>query len=201
MNTRRQTIWLVSMLSIMVVLSAYYLFTEDVEQFPSAGEEFNLNDSDFLTEDVVIQDLSTMEISNENVGTSLTDEQILSVMETQKTMGSGYFTNLQMERDEAFSKEMDQLLSVINDTEQNTEATKAALEQYSRLEDLHQKIDYIEAELMKDYENAIVTEDGEQWKVIVQAEHLEKSEVVSILDLVMNELDIGLSQVTVLTKS
>ncbi|OPA81338.1 hypothetical protein BVG16_03215 [Paenibacillus selenitireducens] len=28
MNTKRQTIWLVSMLSIMVVLSAYYLFTE-----------------------------------------------------------------------------------------------------------------------------------------------------------------------------
>lgn len=30
MNTKRQTIWLVSMLSLMVVLSAYYLFTEDV---------------------------------------------------------------------------------------------------------------------------------------------------------------------------
>lgn len=29
MNTKRQTIWLVSMLSLMVVLSAYYLFTED----------------------------------------------------------------------------------------------------------------------------------------------------------------------------
>lgn len=30
MNNKRQTIWLVSMLSLMVVLSAYYLFTEDV---------------------------------------------------------------------------------------------------------------------------------------------------------------------------
>ncbi|MGG4045658.1 SpoIIIAH-like family protein [Paenibacillus favisporus] len=29
MNSKRQTIWLVSMLSLMVVLSAYYLFTED----------------------------------------------------------------------------------------------------------------------------------------------------------------------------
>ncbi|MFM9279073.1 SpoIIIAH-like family protein [Paenibacillus jiagnxiensis] len=29
MNNKRQTIWLVSMLSLMVVLSAYYLFTED----------------------------------------------------------------------------------------------------------------------------------------------------------------------------
>jgi stage III sporulation protein AH len=31
MNTKRQTIWLVSMLSLMVILSAYYLFTEDVD--------------------------------------------------------------------------------------------------------------------------------------------------------------------------
>ncbi|KUP21400.1 SpoIIIAH-like family protein [Paenibacillus sp. DMB5] len=29
MKGKRQTIWLVSMLSLMVVLSAYYLFTED----------------------------------------------------------------------------------------------------------------------------------------------------------------------------
>ncbi|PZE22056.1 SpoIIIAH-like family protein [Paenibacillus xerothermodurans] len=39
MNSKRQTIWLVSMLSLMVVLSAYYLFTEDVDslQFTSTG--------------------------------------------------------------------------------------------------------------------------------------------------------------------
>lgn len=35
MNNRRQTIWLVSMLSLMVILSAYYLFTEDA---PSANK-------------------------------------------------------------------------------------------------------------------------------------------------------------------
>ncbi|MFC5651562.1 SpoIIIAH-like family protein [Paenibacillus solisilvae] len=32
MNTKRQTVWLVSMLSLMVILSAYYLFTEDVNK-------------------------------------------------------------------------------------------------------------------------------------------------------------------------
>ncbi|TBL79879.1 SpoIIIAH-like family protein [Paenibacillus thalictri] len=39
MNPKRQTVWLVSMLSLMVVLSAYYLFTEDVNQldFASTG--------------------------------------------------------------------------------------------------------------------------------------------------------------------
>ncbi|MGO4271937.1 SpoIIIAH-like family protein, partial [Paenibacillus sp. TAF58] len=36
MNAKRQTIWLVSMLSLMVVLSAYYLFTEDVNKLDLA---------------------------------------------------------------------------------------------------------------------------------------------------------------------
>lgn len=34
MNNKRQTIWLVSMLSLMVVLSAYYLFTDDPGSTP-----------------------------------------------------------------------------------------------------------------------------------------------------------------------
>ncbi|WP_248925302.1 SpoIIIAH-like family protein [Paenibacillus hamazuiensis] len=37
MNAKRQTVWLVSMLSLMVVLSAYYLFTEDVNQLEFTG--------------------------------------------------------------------------------------------------------------------------------------------------------------------
>ncbi|BFH13187.1 SpoIIIAH-like family protein [Paenibacillus melissococcoides] len=44
MNTKRQTIWLVSMLSLMVVLSAYYLFTEDTPKAPEmAAEQQQLN--------------------------------------------------------------------------------------------------------------------------------------------------------------
>lgn len=39
MNTKRQTIWLVSMLSLMVVLSAYYLFTEDTPKAPEMAAE------------------------------------------------------------------------------------------------------------------------------------------------------------------
>lgn len=41
MNNKRQTIWLVSMLSLMVILSAYYLFTEDVTpaKDAAAGQE------------------------------------------------------------------------------------------------------------------------------------------------------------------
>ncbi|MFD2332287.1 SpoIIIAH-like family protein [Cohnella sp. GCM10020058] len=42
MNNKRQTIWLVSMLSLMVILSAYYLFTEDVTQPDRTAQEQKL---------------------------------------------------------------------------------------------------------------------------------------------------------------
>lgn len=42
MNNKRQTIWLVSMLSLMVILSAYYLFTEDVTQPDRTAQEQQL---------------------------------------------------------------------------------------------------------------------------------------------------------------
>ncbi|WP_223066538.1 SpoIIIAH-like family protein [Paenibacillus caui] len=47
MKTKRQTIWLVSMLSLMVILSAYYLFTEDSgSSNPKAaeGQQVTVND-------------------------------------------------------------------------------------------------------------------------------------------------------------
>lgn len=44
MNSRRQTIWLVSMLSLMVVLSAYYLFTEDVNELEVASTGVKTNE-------------------------------------------------------------------------------------------------------------------------------------------------------------
>lgn len=44
MNSKRQTIWLVSMLSLMVVLSAYYLFTEDVNKLEVASTGVKTNE-------------------------------------------------------------------------------------------------------------------------------------------------------------
>ncbi len=201
MNTKRQTIWLVSMLSIMVVLSAYYLFTEDAEKIPMAGEEFALNESGLLIDGLTLDEITTGNTDSSAENTGMSDEEILRTAEAQATMGSGYFLTMQMQRQEDFSREMDRLLSIVNDTEQNAEAASAALEEYTRLEDLHQKLDYIESELMRDFQHVVITPEGDNWKVVVQTDQLEKSEVVSILDLVVSELGINMNQVVVQTRS
>jgi stage III sporulation protein AH len=70
MNAKRQTIWLVSMLSLMVVLSAYYLFTEDaskVDVTPTAantqtGKEVKVDVSDAVGAKVDSKDASKVEV-------------------------------------------------------------------------------------------------------------------------------------------
>lgn len=56
MKSKRQTIWLVSMLSLMVILSAYYLFTEDGPQTstPTDGQHVSTTNNG-MTQDGVLE--------------------------------------------------------------------------------------------------------------------------------------------------
>ncbi|WP_193726923.1 SpoIIIAH-like family protein [Paenibacillus guangzhouensis] len=106
MNTKRQTIWLVSMLSIMVVLSAYYLFTEpastntntnkvaqngQVEQTKKNATEASLNGTpDSLTEvkvdEVTDPNLNATKDANKSTEGTTTDKGKPS--ETDATKGT-----------------------------------------------------------------------------------------------------------------
>lgn len=74
MKSKRQTIWLVSMLSLMVILSAYYLFTEDsgkTASTPVEGEQVvNMqtpNDLNLFPNTALSgQDVTISEVTTEN---------------------------------------------------------------------------------------------------------------------------------------
>ncbi|AOZ91461.1 SpoIIIAH-like family protein [Paenibacillus crassostreae] len=61
MNNKRQTIWLVSMLSLMVILSAYYLFTEDsgTSTVPIADSQQVVEQQTIDNEELVITEVVT----------------------------------------------------------------------------------------------------------------------------------------------
>jgi len=78
MNTRRQTVWLVSMLGLMVVLSAYYLFTDEVDQVPVTTEE--------AADQVVVEGIGMMDPTAAQQQISI--EQIATVEEGSTTEGA-----------------------------------------------------------------------------------------------------------------
>ncbi|MNZ90879.1 Stage III sporulation protein AH [compost metagenome] len=191
MNTKRQTIWLVSMLSLMVVLSAYYLFTQDIES------------PDLLTENTKA-DLNATEAAAgsdqlvvEEVVLSDADREALQKVEEQGLATGGIFSELLAKRENKYSEEENRIMSVIAETQTKQEEPVAAIAELEQLEDKSSKIANLESELMKQYEMALVDEEGDRLKVVVKSEKLEKKQAVDIIKLVMNKMEVNANQISV----
>lgn len=203
MNTKRQTIWLVSMLSLMVVLSAYYLFTQD------SGSEDLLTDSSQTEKgagpnnaaEVTAGGGNQMIIDEvqlpDNTGISEADQSVLEQVEALGGVSS-VFAELERKRTEQYNEESDKYYAVIADTQKNPEESTAAWKELTQLEEKNLKLTNIETELMKDYHTAIIDEEeNNRYKVLVESEKMEKSQAAEIIDLVMNSLDVNADQVSV----
>ena len=205
MNTRRQTIWLVSMLSLMVVLSAYYLFTDNVGEMETtsntADQQLALDEvvTGEHTDEVELQDGVLEKAADTNMldEISETDDQVLQKVESGVSNSREYFDNLIMNRNDALSKETEQLFNITLDPKQSKEAMVEAENKLQSIEETQAKVSDLEDELMREYENVVITEDSGKWKVVVQAETLEKSQVVTIMDMVINNLEIPTSKIAV----
>ena len=231
MNAKRQTIWLVSMLSLMVVLSAYYLFTEDVNKLDLASTDaitqsqevkIDMSQVDQVTgaktdvkattgtgaqtdtktttpqtstktdaKATTTQDSSkTTTKDASKTTTSKTDDQVLKQVEEQAktTSANDYFTNEQVKQNNYFSKVSTDLMTIILDAKKTPEAVAKATNDLSALTDLQEKIENLQDLLIQDFPQAVINQDGSKWKVTVQADKLEKSQGVSIVDMVVKEL-------------
>ncbi|WP_138753405.1 SpoIIIAH-like family protein [Paenibacillus sinopodophylli] len=201
MNTKRQTVWLVSMLSLMVVLSAYYLFTQDVEtpdvltdgsQTEQAAS--NATEAAASGDGLVVNEVE--QPAGENV-LSEADKETLSQIDAQGLAAGGLFSELLTKRELINAQEEDRIYGAINKTAEKPEEASAALAQLEQLEEKTSKLTSIEAELMKQYEVAVVDEQSDKFNVVVSSDKLEKKQAAEIIKLVMSTMEVGADQVSV----
>lgn len=224
MNTKRQTVWLVSMLSLMVILSAYYLFTEDVNKSDDlltdgtqqqeqvvtdateAGGAATPTDGINVTEvdkEVASPDgsaaLDVTQKDNTAADTDAISKEDQAVLDKVEATGvSSVFSQLQEKRDTKFNEEYNKVYGVISDTTQNEKDAGKAVDQLDQLEEKSAKITGLEEELQKQYNNAaVVPEQNDRYKIVVESEKLERSQADSIMQLVIKELGVTAAQVTV----
>lgn len=189
MNTRRQTIWLVSMLSLMVILSAYYLFSSGTDNLNDVAKQYEQAGGDQVKIDISESDMPT---ENPVTDQGLTEDEIIQRATAQAQSGEDYFFQQMMDRHEKLAAEVDRLLSITADATQTQEAVGQAENDLRRLDETNAKVEQIESVLSKDYPNAILSQgDDGRWKVTVQANKLEKKQAVEIFNLVLKELNIG----------
>lgn len=232
MNTKRQTIWLVSMLSLMVVLSAYYLFTEDTNPSKTAtgnktqtetmvkdhatevgqtqAGDIEITEVSGTTEDGLSQDQAATQEANSSDSTEPSsgaasketitpeDQAVLDEAEAQGVMKRSTIEGLQMDRNENYQKEMERLLGIINDADNiNGKELSQAYDEMSNLDDREQKITSLENELQAQFDSAVITQENDKFKVVVQSPKLEVKEAVGIMDKVMKELNVTQDKISV----
>lgn len=213
MNNKRQTIWLVSMLSLMVILSAYYLFTEDAPT-TTGTEATQLADADKASNpdgvSVTQVDQSTDELTGvptdgttegtqeaevDPQGVSPEDQEVINGIENIK--GNQLLDQKLLEYQTNVSKLSEELRAKSVNTKLSQEETAAAMEELYRLEDMDSKITSLQEKLLQDFDNAVVEEVDTNFKVIVLSDKLEKKQAVNIVEMATKELDVTPDRVSV----
>ncbi|KQO17504.1 SpoIIIAH-like family protein [Paenibacillus sp. Leaf72] len=198
MNTKRQTIWLVSMLSLMVVLSAYYLFTQDASSPDLLTDNSQLEQTvgqgatEAAGSGIVVDEVQ----QGADNGVSETDKEVLEQYE-QGGAATSVFADIQEKRTQENNEELDKLMADIANTQVDKEKSTEAAKQLSMLEEKNVKLTELEEQLMQNYESAIVDEENNVYKVVVASEKLEKNQAADIVDLVMKKMEINADQVSV----
>jgi len=212
MNTKRQTIWLVSMLSLMVVLSAYYLFSTSTDDLnaPSdlaSGQTTNGQvkiDMSQADPSLSVQgDKQAVAPMTENAAKMANGKQTTGQIDpnVQSVQGSARsseeeFIQQAIEQNEKWSKQIEDWIAIAADPTQSKEKISQAQANATRIEEMSAKVEYLEGKLLKDFKNVLIKlEDDGRWKISVQASKLDKQKAVEIVDLVMKEMKIGADKI------
>lgn len=201
MNTKRQTVWLVSMLSLMVVLSAYYLFTQDVEspevltdgsqteqaaqnatEAAASGGELVVKGEEQPADEAILSDA---------------DKAALDQIEEQGLADSSVFSELLAKREIMNTEEENRIMAAIAETQTKQEESVAAIGELELLEEKNAKLTSIESELLKQYEDVVVDQQSDRFNVVVSSQKLEKKQAADIIKLVMSTMEVGADQVSV----
>lgn len=171
---KKQTVWLLTMLSLMIVLSVYYMTSPDSEDIAYVN---NGQDND---EEAVPTD------SNETEGDAKVDE-ISNLGEDQ------LFTSLRMELEDNRSAQKERLTDIVASSSSTPTEKEQALEEIDVLENLSSKEKILEDSILAsaNYEDVLVRTMEDDEKVVVQLkveEKLPKSQAVSIMQMVRDEI-------------
>ncbi|WP_010650826.1 SpoIIIAH-like family protein [Oceanobacillus massiliensis] len=164
---KKQTVWLLTMLSLMIVLSVYYVLSpnsEDLAYIEDGQEE-------------------TEETSTTETGDDADVSNISSVGQDE------LFTTIRMEINDERSMKKGRLTEIVASASADTQEKEQALEEIDVLEELSTKETILEEQIVgaTGYDDVLVRSDGTKVHVHVKADTLTETEVVDIMQMVRDE--------------
>ncbi|MCM2531701.1 SpoIIIAH-like family protein [Neobacillus pocheonensis] len=152
MLLKKQTVWLLTMLSLVVVLSVYYITSPEQKSNDLAAVKQNAKDQ-------TVQQQSKSNTVAKDGKTTVT-----------QVAGDDEFTALRMKLEDQRSEQKAELTTVVASTDIPADQRSKAMDQMQKLNQTAQKEEILET-LIKTmgYEDALVRADGEQVRVTVKS--------------------------------
>ncbi|HSH24725.1 MAG TPA: SpoIIIAH-like family protein [Massilibacterium sp.] len=177
---KKQTIWLLTMLSLMVILSAYYMLDPEREKENQAYIEALKEKGENIEENVQPEEAKNKE---EGVEENKQEEPTIEAREEDM------FQTLRLERDGHRSMMKEEYTQIIASNETPAEMKTDAYQKMEQLQEVTQKETMLESLIRsKGYEDALVRTEGEQVRIIVKSAQLTKKEANQLMMIAMDHL-------------
>jgi stage III sporulation protein AH len=177
MMLKKQTVWLLTMLSLVVVLSVYYVTApkdmNDNVAFTSHEDATKQKESDKDQADVAVEE---METKDGKVTSSVSSDDV--------------FTALRMQIEDERSRLRDQLNAIVASANATAQEKSEAMDKIEKLQALAEKEATLET-LIKSkggYEDVLVRAEDDQVRVTIKAKEHSKKLANEVIHMVKNEI-------------
>lgn len=190
MLLKKQTVWLLTMLSLVVVLSVYYITSPEQQptDMAAVGEQKEEEKEETPADEKNAEKDTVTDINEESSkDTASMDKEDVEII--SNAAGDEVFETLRMQLMDERSRMKEELTKTIASTELPVEERSKAKEQMDELNDIAQK-EYLLETLIKamDYEDVLVQAEGDQVSITVKADKQSRSEANKIIQTVRGEL-------------
>ncbi|UJW57557.1 SpoIIIAH-like family protein [Bacillus sp. A116_S68] len=190
MILKRQTVWLLTMLSLIIVLSVYYISMDRVQDPQTAVTDIEEATNDESMEEelefewVDGDDITFVEL--DDVEDVLGDAGLSEQMNTDEM-----FDTIRLQRQDARGRLNEEYTNVIVSAETDPEIQVEALEKIENLQAMSQQEEMVETIIRsKGYEDALVMTEDNQVNIYVKSNELTTEQVTEINQLAYEHLGI-----------
>jgi len=206
MILRKQTIWLLTMLAVMVVLSGYYLAKGPQEQIPTSGQQQAVQKQEQIS-GVVVESNQVDHAPDAKPVDGKSGQPVAQANPSPATMPlpettSEVFQGYKMKREAQFQQQKDEQLAIMGNPDSSPQAVAEAKAKFEELSTQDSATTTVE-EMLKasGYQDAVVFMQNEKVTVIVQKNELSEREAVEIIAHVKEQMNVPATHVTVQFKA
>ncbi|AZV50973.1 stage III sporulation protein AH [Bacillus halotolerans] len=200
---KKQTVWLLTMLSLVVVLSVYYIMSPESKNAVQMQSEKSPSDSGEVAtektpakEDTKEKNGAETEKEDGTKGTkdSSSDKETSAEASEKgtvvtETADDDLFTTYRLDLEDARSKEREELNAIVSSDDATAKEKSEAYDKMTALSEAEGTEKQLETLIKtQGYEDALVNAEGDKINITVKSDKHSKSKATAIIDLVAKEI-------------